>query len=145
MAVKFGGVVYKWKFLLAAVAFPLLGAHFLKNFKLVVDLHSISVYKRGGKPVQMVAPPVGSTFSLVGVQPAAAVAVPSSSPGPGPGPSTPSPLQPRLISSGSPPSAQHVVPTAAAVVAAPYRQLLEKFPDVVWGTAASETRRTAFY
>jgi hypothetical protein len=38
MAVKFGTVVYKWKFLLAAVTFPLLGADFLRNFCLVVDL-----------------------------------------------------------------------------------------------------------
>jgi hypothetical protein len=28
MAVKFGNVVYQWKFLLAAIAFPLLGAVF---------------------------------------------------------------------------------------------------------------------
>jgi hypothetical protein len=58
-AVKFGGTVYQWKFLLAAVAFPLLGADFLASFKLVVDLHLFSVYKKGGKPIQMVAPPRG--------------------------------------------------------------------------------------
>jgi hypothetical protein len=54
MAVKFGSVVYKWKFLLAAVAFPLLGADFLRSFRLVVDLHLFAVYSKGGKHVKMV-------------------------------------------------------------------------------------------
>jgi hypothetical protein len=51
MAVRFGNTVYRWKFLLAAVAFPLLGADFLRNFRLVVDLHLFSVYCKGGKPI----------------------------------------------------------------------------------------------
>jgi hypothetical protein len=135
MAVKFGSVVYQWKFLLAAVAFPLLGADFLKNFKLVVDLHSFSVYSKGGKPVQMVAPPAGSTFLLVGVQPAAAAAVPS----PSSGTSPPSALQYRLSFTGSTPShKQGMALTAtmasagsAATAAGQYKQLLEDFPDVV--------------
>jgi hypothetical protein len=115
MAVKFGATVYRWKFLLAAVAFPLLGADFLRSFRLVVDLHLFSVYSKGGKPIQMVAPPAGSTTSLIGVQPAAAAAVPSSTPGPGPGSSTPSPLQHRLDRVGSSPSAQHENRPTAAV------------------------------
>jgi hypothetical protein len=143
MAVKFGTVEYKWKFLLAAVAFPLLGADFLRNFCLVVDLHLFAVYRKGGKHVKTVTPPAGSTASLIGVQPAAAAAVPSSSPGPGSGTSTTSPLHPRLDHIGSSPSAQHVGrPTAAApgmvgtaaaavVIRAPYKQLLDEFPDVV--------------
>jgi hypothetical protein len=141
--VKFGGTIYQWRFLLAAVAFPLLGADFLASFKLVVDLHLFRVYKKGGKPIQMVAPPAGSTFALMGVQPAAAAAVPYSSSGSGSGPTTPSPLPPLLNSIGSPPSAHHLVHTAAAAqqavsaavaaagVAEPYRKLLEDFPDVV--------------
>jgi hypothetical protein len=50
VVVKFSGSVYQWKFLLAAVAFPLLGADFLASFKLVVDLHLFSVYKRAASP-----------------------------------------------------------------------------------------------
>jgi hypothetical protein len=115
MAVKFGNVVYKWKFLLAAVAFPLLGADFLRSFRLVVDLHLFAVYSKGGKHVKMVAPPAGSTASLIGVQPAAAAAVPSSSPGPGSGTSTPSPLHHRLDHIGSSPSAQQENRPTAAV------------------------------
>jgi hypothetical protein len=142
-AVKFGGTVYQWKFLLAAVAFPLLGADFLASFKLVVDLHLFSVYKKGGKPVQMVAPPAASAFALMGVQPAAAAAVPCSPPGSGIGPTTPSPSPPLLNSVGSPPSAHRLVHTAAAAqravsaavaaagVAEPYSKLLADFPDVV--------------
>jgi hypothetical protein len=138
MAVKFGTVEYKWKFLLAAVTFPLLGADFLRNFRLVVDLHLFAVYSKGGKHVKMVAPPAGSTASLIGVQPAAAAVVPSSSPGSGT--STTSPLPPWLDHIGSSQSAQHVGrPTAAApgavgaavVIGAPYKQLLDEFPDVV--------------
>jgi hypothetical protein len=85
MAVRFGTTVYRWKFLLAAVAFPLLGADFLRNFRLVVDLHLFSVYCKGSKPIHLVAPPAGSIASLIGVQPAAAAAVSFFTPGPGKG------------------------------------------------------------
>jgi Reverse transcriptase (RNA-dependent DNA polymerase) len=94
----------------------------------------------------MVALPAGSTASLIGVKPAAAAAVPSSLPGPGSGTSTPSPLHPRLDYIGSSPLAQHMARPAAAspgavgaavaavFIGAPYKQLLEEFPDVVCPT-----------
>jgi hypothetical protein len=102
-AVSLGGHVFKWHFLLAAVAFPLLGADFLTHFRLVVDLYQFKVYSAGGPKLQLVAPPAGSSFSLVGVKPAAAVPAQQnqlSTSG-----STPSALRQRLSSFGSSASA----------------------------------------
>jgi hypothetical protein len=140
-AVKFGTQSFTWRFLLAAVSFPLLGADFLRHFKLVVDLSQFCVYKRGGKPIKMVAPPAAGNFSLVGIRPAPV----EPTPGSGPGPSSPSAPRHRLSSHGSTPSAllqrtltagsTEVVTGMAEVIAAvapgPYAQLLSKFPDVV--------------
>jgi hypothetical protein len=86
-----------------------------------------------------VAPPAGSSFSLVGVRPA--VAVPAADPGT----STPSTLPLRLSSTGSTPSAHllqappsseappSAVSTAgiAAAAVSPFAQLLQEFPAVL--------------
>jgi hypothetical protein len=71
-AVCFGGEQFRWHFLLAAVAFPLLGADFLVIFKLVVDLASFNVRTPAGKLLQLQSPPVGRAFALLGVQAAVA-------------------------------------------------------------------------
>jgi hypothetical protein len=59
VAVNFGGRVFCWKFLPAAVAFPLLGADFLQRFALTVDLHNFYVWPEAGKPIKMEEPPAG--------------------------------------------------------------------------------------
>jgi transposase InsO family protein len=146
-AVSFGGHVFKWHFLLAAVAFPLLGADFLTHFRLVVDLYQFKVYSAGGPKLQLVAPPAGSSFSLVGVRPA--LAVPAQQNQLSTNGSPPSALQQRLSSFGSPPSAHqhrlsgstpssppapppsgdgHVGLAVAAI--SPFHQLLQEFPGV---------------
>jgi hypothetical protein len=96
--VKFGGRRFTWRFLLAAVAFPLLGADFLANFRMVVDLHNYCVNLGRDGQLQMVAPPAGNSFASVGVRPAVAVPVAASDT------STPA-LHRRLYTSGSTPSA----------------------------------------
>jgi hypothetical protein len=96
--VRFGGRRFMWRFLLAAVAFPLLGADFLANFRMVVDLHNYCVKLGRDGQLQMVAPPAGNSFASVGVRPAVAVPVAASDT------STPT-LHRRLYTSGSTPSA----------------------------------------
>jgi hypothetical protein len=46
----------------------MLGADFLVNFKLVVDLASFSVRTPAGKPLRLQSPPVGNAFALLGMQ-----------------------------------------------------------------------------
>jgi hypothetical protein len=70
--VCFGGEQFRWRFLLAAVAFPLIGADFFVNFKLVMDLASFNVRTPAGKLLQLQSLPVGSAFALLSVQAAAA-------------------------------------------------------------------------
>ena len=40
---------FSWSFLLAPVAFPILGADFLSNFRLLVDISNERVVEGGGK------------------------------------------------------------------------------------------------
>jgi hypothetical protein len=70
VAVNVGGRIFRWRFLLAAVAFPLLGADFLQRFALTVDLHSFCVRPAAGKPIKMEEPPMGCAFALLGMRPA---------------------------------------------------------------------------
>ena len=125
--VTFSGHIFTWNFFKAAVDFPLLGADFLRNFKLTVDLASGSV---GGERynLRLAAPPGGSWPASAGVQ--LAVAKPASILTTSP----PSALQPRLSNSGSPPSA--LQETGVAAVAAKggpdvYREILRQFPEVL--------------
>ena len=69
---KAAGRSYKWTFLLAAVAFPILGADFLQKFDLLVDLKRGRLIN-GGSPgfIQLKAPPINSVFATIGVQPVA--------------------------------------------------------------------------
>jgi hypothetical protein len=57
---------------LAASAFPLLGADFLQQFALTVDMHSFCDRLVAGKPIKMEELPAGCAFALLGMRPAAA-------------------------------------------------------------------------
>lgn len=82
--IRSGKRTFVWKFLLAAVAFPLVGADFLGFFKLMVDLARMRL-QHGGQQwtIPLAAPPFGSLFAVIGVQPAdPGLSSPSSSPSP---------------------------------------------------------------
>ncbi len=113
------GRIFKWPFLKAAVAFPLIGTDFLVNFGLSVDLAAMTLRAAGSAAIALSSPPAGKVFATVGVQPQRAV---------GPhlaGCSTSSsPASPSLVDG----------PEAAAVahlVTPDYAALLAKFSDVV--------------
>ena len=44
---------FSWSFLLAPVAFPILGADFLSNFRLLVDISNKRLVACGGKLIQL--------------------------------------------------------------------------------------------
>ena len=44
---------FSWTFLLAPVAFPILGADFLSNFRLLVDISNKRLVAHGGKLIQL--------------------------------------------------------------------------------------------
>jgi len=77
---------FKWSFLLAAVAFPILGADFLEHFDLWVDLRRRRLYRPGRHAVPLAAPPVGCNAAPIGV-----VAADMGSKVPASSPSTPPP------------------------------------------------------
>ena len=55
-----GGRTFKWTFLRAAVAFPILGADWLHHFRLQVDLYCMRLWPRGGgRGLQLVTPGSG--------------------------------------------------------------------------------------
>jgi len=63
-----GGQCFEWVFLLADVMFPIVGADFLRNFGLVVDLLARRlVVKRSGRVLRLDAPARGSSWAAVGV------------------------------------------------------------------------------
>jgi len=69
--VSSGSRSFRWNFLLAGVAFPILGADFLGAFDLKVNVRKMQL--ESGKDrwtVQLAAPPPGSTFAAIGVAPA---------------------------------------------------------------------------
>ena len=65
--IKAVGEIFKWRFLLAAVAFPILGADFLEHFDLWVDLRRRRLFRPGRRPVQLSAPPAGCNVAPVGI------------------------------------------------------------------------------
>ena len=63
------GRSFKWSFLQAAVAFPIVGADFLRAFGLMVDLAGMRLtHRSAGWHVPLSAPPRGSTFAAIGVR-----------------------------------------------------------------------------
>ena len=92
--VHVGGLSYKWIFLLAAVAFPILGADFLGHFDLLVDLHRCRLINgKTRKAIKLTTPPVNSVFASIGIQPSSESS------------SSPSALLHRITDNGSSPSA----------------------------------------
>ena len=69
-----GGTYFDWKFLRASVAFPILGADFLENFDLWVDLRRARLLRRRGAPIRLRCPAVGGSYSKCGILPAAVLA-----------------------------------------------------------------------
>ena len=63
-----GGRPFSWKFLQADVAFSIIGADFLANFKMAVDLSGMQLLCPAGLKILMEAPRAGSlTASAIGV------------------------------------------------------------------------------
>ena len=59
---------FVWRFLQAEVAFPNIGADYLANFKMVVDLSSMQLLCSAGLKIPLEAPRVGSlTAGAIGV------------------------------------------------------------------------------
>ena len=66
--VRAGGQNFTWTFLLAAVAFPIIGADFLRHFRLMVDLYNMRLVARGRcHDLKLTAPPLSCTFAAIGV------------------------------------------------------------------------------
>ena len=51
-----GGQCFSWRFLQAEVAFPIIGADFLANFKMAVDLSSMQLLCPEGLKIPLEAP-----------------------------------------------------------------------------------------
>ena len=63
-----GGRRFSWKFLQAEVAFPIIGADFLANFKMAVDLSGMQLLCPAGLKIPLMAPRAGSlTAEAIGV------------------------------------------------------------------------------
>ena len=63
-----GGRRFSWTFLLADVALPIIGADFLRTFRLLVDLGEMQLLARGGGWSKRLVEPSGSgLFATVGV------------------------------------------------------------------------------
>jgi len=76
---QFGGRTFKWSFLLAKVSFPIIGANFLREFDLMVDLRRMALVQGAhGWELGLVGPPQDSTFAALGIAPAPAPRVDSS-------------------------------------------------------------------
>jgi hypothetical protein len=95
--VSAGGRVFRWRFLLAAVAFALIGSDFLSHFDLMVDLRRLRLVGDDRKIFQLQEPPLSGVFALHGVHAAQAAAMPVASSAP--------PCSPTSALPCSPPSA----------------------------------------
>ena len=63
-----GGRHFSWRFLQAEVAFPIIGADFLANFKMAVDLSGMQLLCPAGLRIPLEAPRAGSlTAAAIGV------------------------------------------------------------------------------
>ena len=68
MQISTGGRHFSWRFLQAEVAFPIIGADFLANFKMAVDLSGMQLLCPAGLKILLEAPHAGSlTAAAIGV------------------------------------------------------------------------------
>ena len=62
------GCTFKWTFLRAAVAFPILGVDWLHHFRLLVDHYGMRLWPRGGgRGLHLETPGSGQQYAAVGV------------------------------------------------------------------------------
>jgi hypothetical protein len=80
ITVTTGSRVFKWRFLLAARAFTLIGGDFLANFYLAVDLKRMRLVYNEHQFLQLQELPRRAVFALYGVRQAVAAAVTQTSP-----------------------------------------------------------------
>jgi len=117
---------FTWSFLLAPVAFPILGADFLCNFKLMVDLSNRRLVTRSGQLTQLELGRHTSAAVVTGLlsaDPPPAVA--SSTPSLPTGETCSTPSLPTVVASSTP-SLQAANQHAGAA-----KELLQKYPAVV--------------
>ena len=69
--VHVGHTSFQWTFLLAAISFHIVGADFLENFGLSVDLKRRRLVDEDNQIIELAAPMPQSTFAMIGVRPAA--------------------------------------------------------------------------
>ncbi len=60
---------FPWRFLRAAVKFPIIGTDFLAHFMLAVDVAAMQLLPLAGPPVRLVPPPASGIFASLGVRP----------------------------------------------------------------------------
>ena len=75
-----GGQTFNWSFLRASVAFPIIGADFLKHFGLTVNLADMLLADKRGRTIPLEAPAINGIFAQVGLQFAPAVVGPPEAP-----------------------------------------------------------------
>ena len=118
---------FSWSFLLAPVAFPILGADFLSNFRLLVDISNKRLVARGGKLIQLEQgkPTKAAVVTGVVAAPPPPVMVPST-------PSLPTVEAPSSSSSAPPVATRHAMaarkPKAVATV--PPQAVLTSTPSL---------------
>ena len=76
-AIVAGGHRLEWNFVLADIAFPIVGADFLQHFGLNVDLAARKLYFRGGQAIELAAPIAGGVYAAMGVVAAGGGSTPS--------------------------------------------------------------------
>ncbi len=62
-----GGRRMWWNFVLANIAFPIVGADFLKHFGLVVDLKAWQLRCHGRQAIELTAPAAGHIYAAIGL------------------------------------------------------------------------------
>ncbi len=62
-----GGRRLEWNFVLADIAFPIVGADFLQHFGLQVDLAARTLSKAGQQPIKLAAPVAGGVYAAIGL------------------------------------------------------------------------------
>ena len=124
VVISCNGKQFNWRFLKAAVAFPLLGTDFLVHFGLLVDMANMRLVDKSGTTYPLAQPPPGGIFAAAGLQLVEQVPPPAAQVGRG-GTTRGEQVQP--------PAAQVCTGAQPAAMAAvgPFYELLAKFPEVV--------------